>query len=1721
MKIDVYVAHLAEERRQLLEQVGPELQSEFDSAGLEVQLVDMHYCAESDASRDPWLLAHHAEEVERCCATSRGCFFIVLVGDTCGPRSIPLKLSADDLNTLKASGASAELLDEWYVPAEDQNYKLRQPTSSTVASREEIERWSEEVFPRLQTTLVDAAKNMKKDDEDDAPGCSRNCRSLPERILQSTVEAQFSQALVITHTPGDVNHHVSFDLGLAPSGADQIVAVLRRWEGLDPVEAEKLGYHDPDQEASERLDKFRARITAELPTENVISVTAPWREGGVDPDCDDHEAYLARLRELIGARLQELVSTDLDDQPDPLNGRSKATQDVLQESSCHLALWRQHLAERGGAGAKAWTESSLIDRIRSHCDSAMRERHGPLLVHGAAGRGKSALLSAAAREAEKWVAPRSLARVIRFSGATPRSAYGLELLRGVCQHVSLILGAETLPKDCSFDPLYVNNWFGTLVRRAGESWASGGPALLLLLDDLQRLQPLDSDIVAPLSWLPVSLPPGVLVLAATATHPDLLKFTPLQKERLRAADCYLGLGDEVPGYPPLAAFVTEGRLSFVVAEEQTVEGGVGRVLDAAEMAMSRAAVARVASLLACAEFGLTELELLELLMPANHASGVAARLEQGHCNFSTLCAARNHLAPLLREVYQSGRLMLRWRHAVVAEVVRLRYLQPAPEAAKTMHAELANLFFSECEQQQQQQQEDVTTDEQQTTTNTTTSSEEGTRDTPFQSAAVSDVTYSARHVEESWLHLLKAGDPDRLKRLTVCNFDFLLAAVQAVSVSYLRCVLEHVRCYLLDRHLELVYYAVRKSSDVLTRDPLQLAAQVICWLANARHGSLMESLVTSAMAWCDGFGDPLLVPLTSWLQAPLPLQIKSVAVAGGLTLAQPTVSGQHVVLVASGSSEAQLWHVMSGALVHTFRGHSRPILCIAVTAHVLLTGAEDLSVIAWDLKTRALKLRIHEHIAPVLSVVAAPGIVASGGEDSRVIVTSLVSGEVAGRIDHHRGPVTCVAITAAADVLVSGSADASVCLWSLENFSLLNSISLPSPVTFLDVSMDSVFLLAACDDNQLYLRSLATGSEVHCLRGHKAEVRSMCVAKDGCRAAVGGSDGRVYVFDMHSGRLARTLAGHGAAVTAVRATQDDDFLLSAGVTKPIRSSSGTPKQQHSAPLSCLAISRDGSLAVTGSLDGHVNLWQLNSHDLYATLEGHSAPVTCVTFAPNGLFAVSGSEDHTARVWGLTLSLVVCCFTGHQGTVSAVAVMSDSRRAVSSDRQGTLAVWLADSGQLLQSCAGPGQRLAVAHSMHHVVYSNPGDHSLRIWAVLREDERYTVSHSEEVTCFALTSDSQHVITGSKDMSLKVWQLVGGKLAQVLVGHTDHVTCVAANKSLVVSGSRDANLIVWDILTGADLHTLTAHLGYVTCVQVSADGTLAVSGSEDRSLMVWDLALGRPRCSLSLHAPVVALQMSCDAARLAVQLLDCVRLPIVCLHNTPAAFVPPPSYVPVKEPEDTYTWQRKYGHLTSKVMIAAIDERLKRRFSVSASMEEISQTGPEQAALAQSQHFEHLEALWNKRSPPRRRHIVKQSSLASRRDSSDAETPDESEGQQQDDFVVELRRHRGKSSLLQRTRKARTRFSLVIENSFKYPSLCLKNQKMLEVFFLILHSKSVFASIKCRNQHSGRTWITMLKKRYKNTRKKSAGMCIIIPPFFVFGSLCGASFIIFSPLLRRTV
>jgi NACHT domain- and WD repeat-containing protein len=101
-------------------------------------------------------------------------------------------------------------------------------------------------------------------------------------------------------------------------------------------------------------------------------------------------------------------------------------------------------------------------------------------------------------------------------------------------------------------------------------------------------------------------------------------------------------------------------------------------------------------------------------------------------------------APLLREIYLSGKLLLRWRHSSMADVARSRYIS-SNENAKSTHMELANLFFSEFQQEESQK--------------SASDGIERAQETPPAPPVVGaeDVTYSTRHVEEAWLHLLKAG----------------------------------------------------------------------------------------------------------------------------------------------------------------------------------------------------------------------------------------------------------------------------------------------------------------------------------------------------------------------------------------------------------------------------------------------------------------------------------------------------------------------------------------------------------------------------------------------------------------------------------------------------------------------------------------------------------------------------------------------------------------------------------------------------------------------------------------------------------------------------------------------------------------------------------------------------------------------------------------------------
>ena len=80
---------------------------------------------------------------------------------------------------------------------------------------------------------------------------------------------------------------------------------------------------------------------------------------------------------------------------------------------------------------------------------------------------------------------------------------------------------------------------------------------------------------------------------------------------------------------------------------------------------------------------------------------------------------------------------------------------------------------------------------------------------------------------------------------------------------------------------------------------------------------------------------------------------------------------------------------------------------------------------------------------------------------------------------------------------------------------------------------------------------------------------------------------------------------------------------------------------------------------------------------------------------------------------------------------------------------------------------------------------------------------------------------------------------------LRGHSATVNCVAYSPDgkHIVSGSADKTVKVWDSQTGKEECTLTGHSNWVRRVQFSDDGLQIISGGSDGTVRFWDLASGQ--------------------------------------------------------------------------------------------------------------------------------------------------------------------------------------------------------------------------------------------------------------------------------------
>jgi len=316
--------------------------------------------------------------------------------------------------------------------------------------------------------------------------------------------------------------------------------------------------------------------------------------------------------------------------------------------------------------------------------------------------------------------------------------------------------------------------------------------------------------------------------------------------------------------------------------------------------------------------------------------------------------------------------------------------------------------------------------------------------------------------------------------------------------------------------------------------------------------------------------------------------------------------------------------------------------------------------------------------------------------------------------------------------------------------------------------------------------------------------------------------------------------------------------------------------------------RGAETRLAGLGQGHALLrWRasLESPALVRTLSGHGGLVSALAVTGDGR-VVSGSYDGTVKVWDLNSGQEERTLSGHGGGVSALAVTGDGRVVSGSDDR-TVKVWDLNSGQEERTLSGHGGGvMALALTGDGRVVSGSEDRTVKVWDLASGQEERTLSgHGDYVSALAMTGDGR-VVSGSYDGTVKVWDLNSGQEERTLSGHGGWVWALAlTGDGRVVSGSEDRTVKVWDLNSGQEERTLSGHGGWLNALAVSGDGRV-VTGSFDDTVKVWDLNSGSCLATVPLDSSPGSLDVKAGSDGITLVVgeasgaVSCFRLVLPC-------------------------------------------------------------------------------------------------------------------------------------------------------------------------------------------------------------------------------------------------
>ncbi|MCK5077912.1 MAG: WD40 repeat domain-containing protein, partial [Calditrichia bacterium] len=310
-------------------------------------------------------------------------------------------------------------------------------------------------------------------------------------------------------------------------------------------------------------------------------------------------------------------------------------------------------------------------------------------------------------------------------------------------------------------------------------------------------------------------------------------------------------------------------------------------------------------------------------------------------------------------------------------------------------------------------------------------------------------------------------------------------------------------------------------------------------------------------------------------------------------------------------------------------------------------------------------------------------------------------------------------------------------------------------------------------------------------------------------------------------------------------------------------------KESSACVQSLSFSEDGRYIVCGFGDTFrksevVKIWDLKTGSVSGSY-GRNTDLKKANISPNGRYALLCETFHGVALLDAGSCQVLKRYE-RLPSHDAIAISGDNRYILIGGRDSeneTYPLWLYDlkTGEQIREFEGDSHLdyiNSVAFSPdNRYAASGSRDFTIKLWDVKTGMEIQTLEgHSKYVQSIAFSPDGKYLLSGASDNSLRVWDINTGEEIRSFDMKFARNDCpysitFSPNGKYVLSSGTFGPVILWDFITGEKIHTLKTGSNSTGGIPVafSPDGSFAATGQSGETIKIWDLKKAKEIASLT--------------------------------------------------------------------------------------------------------------------------------------------------------------------------------------------------------------------------------------------------------------------------------